>query len=173
MLGRSLRCSVQRRSPRAPADRGSGTSRRLCRDGKRRERLYHHCEPSSHGLADARRLHFRSVTAAFSRSFANLAGAHANFQTHACFDYRGDWQGGGDPQSCGNARERSSWERQLRDFGRIPQFRPWVPRPPPEKPTSLGGLCLEIGNATMPVNGHRKFGTIIPYQILACNNANE
>jgi hypothetical protein len=21
----------------------------------------------------------------------------------ACFDYRGDWQGGGDPQSCGNA----------------------------------------------------------------------
>jgi hypothetical protein len=91
----------------------------------------------------------------------------------ACFDYQGDWQGGGDPQSCGNARERSSWERQLRDFGRIPQFRPWVPRPPPEKQTSLGGLCLEIGNATMSVNGHRKFGTIIPYQILACNNANE
>ena len=89
--------------PAGSADSGSGTSRRLCRDGKRRERLYHHCEPSSHGLADARRLHFRSVTAAFSRSFANLAGAHANFQTYACFDYRGEWQGGGDPQSCGNA----------------------------------------------------------------------
>jgi hypothetical protein len=25
----------------------------------------------------------------------------------------------------------------------------------------------------MSVNGHRKFGAIIPYQILACNNANE